>query len=563
MMDAVDSSPGGSSNTVSPPPRVDCLILGGGITGAGVARDASLRGISTLLIDSHDFASGTSHLTSKLIHGGLRYLEHCHFRLVIEGLTERNRLMNDLAPHLVFPLRFIIPFESRRWPKWLLTVSGLQLYGFSEWFRHGRRSVPFFRPGLRRELPLLEPHPLGVSFWDAQTNDARLVMAVLRTAESNGAILSNYTHILSAQFTEGEWVVRLASEASGAEWTCRAKSIVNATGPWSPLTADQLGAESPPLMWIKGSHLLLKTPREFGSDAIIIRSVRNLRPLWVIPWENRLIVGSTESPYRGDLRNVRPSPEEIDDLFESFRRYFPAAGMERSDIRCVYAGVRPIVEQQGESENELSRRHETVVDQERRIITVLGGKLTTFRAMAEQAIDQVERFLDRNTSAHVRGRIRRDALWPHQTGVSAGGTGNGRLVHGQSRSETADRLRGLYGPDADSILRRMADRPDLGIPLFDDLPHTPAELENLARTEHVVHLLDLVKRRTPLYFLADRELVDATPTILDCVAPILGWGADRREQEHAAVEEELRADCAAIHAITPETLPRIGIPSYA
>ncbi|MDO8630796.1 MAG: FAD-dependent oxidoreductase, partial [Phycisphaerales bacterium] len=284
------------------PGEVDCLVLGGGITGAGVARDAAMRGLRTVLVDSHDFASGTSHLTSKLIHGGLRYLEHCHFRLVAEGIVERDRLLNRMAPNLVAPLRFVIPFEGSRFPKWLLTVCGLQLYGLAEWLRSGRRSSPLLAAGMKRHYPALLPHPFGVNFWDAQTNDARLVMATVRTAYAAGAAVHNYTSVTDVARDKDGWNVRLRCELDDREWTLRARSIINATGPWSPMTARRLGVEPQELLWVKGSHLLLRRPPDFGRDAVIINSVRDRRALWIIPWETRLIVGSTESLYRGDLR---------------------------------------------------------------------------------------------------------------------------------------------------------------------------------------------------------------------------------------------------------------------
>jgi glycerol-3-phosphate dehydrogenase len=560
------------------PAEVDCLILGGGITGAGVARDAAMRGLRTLLVDSHDFASGTSHLTSKVIHGGLRYLEHGHFRLVWEGIVERDRLLNQLAPNLVTPLRFVIPFEGHRFPKWLLTLSGLQLYGALEWYHDGRRSGSCFGGRLREDYPTLREHPFAVSFWDAQANDARLVMATLRTAQTEGAKICNYTSVADARFEHGAWTADLFTEHDEAHYSIRAKSIVNATGPWAPVTTQLLGGEPMPLLWIKGSHILLERPKGFGNDAIVIRSVRDLRLLWVIPWETRLIVGTTESKYAGDLRNVRPDADEIDDLFMSFTRYFPTSGLTRGDIRCAYAGVRPIIDQGGGSENSLSRKSEVVVDRDRRLITVNGGKLTTFRRMAEQAIDEVDRLLPRPTAdADLRHRLRNAPLWPglsrtdaarwiaELANASAGGmakrsaampasdnASNGSCAVGRVVSH----LVRLYGRDAAAILKEatrdqflggQTSRPRReGPPLFDDLPYCLAELLYLCKTEQVCHLLDLVKRRTSIYFLADDGGQAVFPRIVERIAPVLGWNAERRASELSAVREEFESDCSAL-----------------
>jgi len=604
-----------------PPTEVDCLILGGGITGAGVARDAAMRGLRTLLVDSHDFASGTSHLTSKVIHGGLRYLEHGHFRLVMEGIVERDRLLNQLAPNLVTPLRFVIPFEGRRFPKWLLTLSGLQFYGALEWYHGGRRSGSCFGGRLREDYPTLREHPFAVSFWDAQTNDSRLVMATLRTAQTEGATICNYTSVADARFEHGAWTADLFTEHSngyldtcvrfapavdemptvGANkiattlkgvvadarsravrlTTVRAKSIVNATGPWAPVTTQLLGGDPMPLLWIKGSHILLERPKGFGNDAIVIRSVRDLRLLWVIPWETRLIVGTTESKYAGDLRNVRPDADEIDDLFTSFTRYFPTSGLTRGDIRCAFAGVRPIIDQGGGSENSLSRKSEVVVDRDRRLITVNGGKLTMFRRMAEQAIDEVDRLLPRSTAdADLRHRLRNAPLWPGLSRTdaarwiaelaNAGGMAKSRRAGtAMPASDNASNgfaaagrvvshLVRLYGRDAAAILKEAGRSAELGEPLFADLPYCLAELVYLCKSEQVRHLLDLVKRRTSIYFLADDGGQAVLPRIVDRIAPVLGWDAERTASELSAVREEFEADCRALGNRAPLGEPAVA-----
>jgi len=530
--------------------EVDCLILGGGITGAGVARDAAMRGLRTLLVDSNDFASGTSHLTSKVVHGGLRYLEHGHFRLVLEGIVERDRLLNQVAPHLVRPLRFTIPFDSTRMPKWAATVLGVQVYGLIEHLRAGRRSLPLSASTLRRLYPDLSPHPFGVSFWDAQTNDARLVMASLRTAAAVGAGLLNHTALSHAIFNKDGWTVGLDSQTRRRSWIVRAKTIVNATGPWSPTTSSILGADPMELMWIKGSHLILARPPSFGADAIVIRSVRDRRPLWVIPWENRLIVGSTESRFTGDLRDVRPSKDEVDDLLDSFRQYFPGLSATYDDIRCAYAGIRPIVHQHGGCENELSRRHKLIVDRERRLITINGGKLTTFRRMAEEAMDELGRIAGWPPPAEdLRKRLRNNALWPGLTPAQAQqvtADALGYYAELRGSPQRAARLVRLYGSDGVAIAREAAVRPRLGSPLCEDLPYSLAELGYLCRSEQVCHLLDLIKRRTSLYFLADDAAAAVLPDIVEHIRLLLGWDWQRGQDEMAAVVDEFRADCGAI-----------------
>lgn len=542
------------------PREVDCLVLGGGITGAGVARDAAMRGWRVMLVDSHDFASGTSHLTSKLIHGGFRYLEHGHIRPVIEGVIERDRLLNHLAPNLVRPLRFVMPCKLSYFPKWLACIVSLQLYGFTEWWRSGRWSAGRFAPGLRKDCPLVRSHPFSISFWDAQTNDARLVMASLRSAACEGASIWNYMHVTDARFAGDVWTVSLRSKVRGLEWTLRAKMIVNATGPWSPMTAKVLGIKPMNLMWIKGTHILLNRPASFGDDAIVIRSIRDRRPLWAVPWENRLVVGSTESRFTDDPRLARPTADEIEDLFESMRNSFPKMRLRRSDITCAFAGVRPIVAQDAESENSLSRHHRVDVDDDNQLITLNGGKLTTFRLMAEQTMDAATRMLhyalpDRT----LRRRLRHDPLWPMMSTAEA-----------SELTETLERRKALrrvprdiithvvnrYGSDAVEILSDATYRPRKLTRVIEDLPVTLSEIGYLCRNEKVCHLLDILKRRTSLYFLSRRGGMEHWQRVVEHVAPILEWDARRCSTELDAVADECSADMQALQPVAERADPK-------
>jgi glycerol-3-phosphate dehydrogenase len=531
-----------AASTKSSPIEVDCLVLGGGITGAGVARDAGMRGLHTLLVDSDDFASGTSHLTSKLIHGGLRYLDQGKIRLAAEGVMERDRLLNRLAPTLVRPMKFILPDEGRKFPKWLFTVVGIQTYGFIEMYRSGRGCLPMLGGRLRRDYPGLLQHPFGVSYWDAQTNDARLVMAVLRTANAHGVATMNHTAMHSARLQGDTWSVRLVRD--GVELDVRARSIVNATGPWSPKTAGQLGFDSPELVWLKGSHLLVTRKPNFGDDAIIVRSIRDDRPLWVIPWETRLIVGSTEKRFEGDLREVHPDADEVDDLWSSLLRFFPGCHFTREDIKGAFAGVRPIVAQDEESENRLSRRHEIKLDRDRRLVTIHGGKLTTFRKMAEEAVDQLGEMLGAaSPGSELRGKLRKAILWPDIDRAQAkalSGEFAAQIGAAELPGAVVDHVVRIYGANAREILAEGRLRPDGLMPLFEGLPYTLAELAYLIRAEHVLHLPDLAKRRTSTYFLADRAGLDRWPSILDALAADLKW-SPRRSAHHAAKSHQVLA----------------------
>ncbi len=520
------------------PGDVDGVVLGGGIAGAGVARDAALRGLRVVLVDSDDFASGTSHLTSKLIHGGLRYLQRGHVRLVIQAARERERLLTQVAPHLVTPLRIVVPFEWRHPLKWPGTIWGVKAYALLG--RLGMRGSRTRCGGaIRWDHPMCPSHPLGVAFWDAQASDARLVMATIRAASAAGACVRNYCDLTAAEGDANGWRLSFQPRGAEREWSVRARCVVNATGPWSPLTSRLLGASAPTMLWIKGTHILVRRPAEFGSDGVIFRSVRDNRALWAIPWFGRIIVGTTESRYIGDLRHVHPTADEVEDLWSSFVHWFPGLPVGPGDVVGAYAGVRPIVAQRRASDNGLSRRHEVDVDPARRLVTVRGGKLTTFRLMAEQAGDAIDRMLGRpRVPRALRARLRGEPIWP---GLSApqieARLGNLRCAHAESHVVT--HLVRHYGDDAHSILQ--SERAQLA-PLFDGLPYTLAELIYLARHESVRHLGDLIKRRTSIYFLAERAGLDQLPSVVASLAPVLGWTAARGARELAAVADAWRDD---------------------
>lgn len=530
--------------------RVDCFILGGGITGAGVARDAAIRGLSLMLADSHDFASGTSHLTSKLIHGGLRYLGQWQLGLVRQGVRERNRLLNELAPNLVRPLRFVIPFDGRQRSGRLAVTTALSFYDLLGLFHGGRRSRALSAAETAQAYPYMVPTSGSMTFWDARANDARLVISVLRSAEELGASLLNYTRIESAVFDGSGWRIELHHGPSGKPIRIRAGVLVNATGPWAPLTSEMLGLPTPPLCWLKGSHILLNRPAGFPEEAMVFYSRRDGRPLWAVPWEQRVLVGTTESRYEGDPRTASPVLDEVADLFHSFRATYPGLAIALEDLRAAFSGVRPIVDQRPNRDERLSRHHEVTVNAETHLVTVRGGKLTTFRHMAECAADRVQELLGvERPNRRGRFALRYMPLWP---GVVTPGKDDLaeriaiRARQSHACEATIKHLIRHYGVDASAIVAEMFKDHGLSRPLIDGLPFCKAELRYLCRQEHVVHLADLLKRRTPLYFLADRDAMDILPEITESIASVMGWGPARQDEEMNLLLDEFQRDNRAV-----------------
>jgi len=361
----------------------DLLILGGGITGAGVALDAATRGLRVALIDKGDFASGTSSASSKLIHGGLRYLEHGDFALVHEAMEERRRLLHN-APHLVRPLRLVIPFcAGDRVPAWKWRL-GLTLYDALAGRDNLRRSQPLKLTQLHREFPGLQPAGLhgGASFSDAQMDDSRLCIEVLQTAATHGAVLANYVEAVA--FEPGR--VRAVDNVGGGELTIRARQVLNATGPWVDAVCRLAGdTQGPRLQPTKGVHILI---RDTGlHSGFVLLHPDDGRVLFVLPWLGKTLIGTTDTLAVAGPDALGVQPEEIVYLLEAYNHYFtPPAGM--SDVMGSFAGLRPLIRARPGEPSSLSREFR-LFESPSGLLSIAGGKFTTYRRMAEVATDVV------------------------------------------------------------------------------------------------------------------------------------------------------------------------------
>ncbi len=377
----------------------DLAILGGGITGAGVAFDAATRGWRVALLDKGDFASGTSSASSKLIHGGLRYLEHGEFGLVHEALQERGRLLRS-APHLVRPLPFILPFyQGAAVPAWKWRL-GLTVYDLLAGRANLHRSRPLSARLLRRGCPELRDVGLrgGALYHDAQMDDARLCLAVLRTAARHGAILANYVEAVGFEQSGGRMsAVRARDVLSGRELRVRARQVLNATGPWVDAVCRLAGdASGPHLQPTKGIHLL--APARHGAAAFLLLHPRDDRVFFVLPWYGRTLLGTTDTFPESGPDDLRVRPEEIAYLLEGYDHYF-TPGLTSGELVGSFAGLRPLIQQRPGAPSSLSREYR-LFDSPGGLVSVAGGKYTTFRQMAEEITDALARRLGK------RGRCR-------------------------------------------------------------------------------------------------------------------------------------------------------------
>jgi glycerol-3-phosphate dehydrogenase len=388
---------------------LDVLIVGGGIVGAGIARDAAMRGLRTGLVEQYDLASGTSSRSSRLLHGGLRYLAQGHLGLVAEASREK-LILHRIAPHLAEPLPFLFPaYRGGPWPLWQLRI-GVKLYDLLCGRRNLGPSVSLSAENLIAQLPGLEPRGLAgaVRYFDGLTSDARLVIDTLRSAARYGAIVLNYVALEEASREGDGWRCRLRDAVAAEEREVVARSIVNATGPW----ASALPHSRVRLRLTKGVHLVIDRQRLPVSSAVVM--THGDRILFAIPWGQRVILGTTDTDYDGPPEAVAAEPEDEAYILAAANEAFPAAGLAARDVISRWAGLRPLIAGRGRP-SDISRAHQIRMP-EPGWLDVAGGKLTTYRRMAEQAVDRLVRHLAR-TAARCR-TAEEPLLAPDETAAS-------------------------------------------------------------------------------------------------------------------------------------------------
>lgn len=373
----------------------DLVIVGGGITGAGVARDAVSRGMKVALIEASDFASGTSSRSSKLIHGGLRYLENLEFHLVFEALSERRTLL-EIAPHLVHPLKFFVPIYKNSRVGMFKVGMGMWLYDLLSQFDAPQIHQRYDAEQTMSEVPILDPQDLvgSFSYYDAYMDDDRLVYETLRSAHNLGAVAVNYVKATEAQFENGKIISITASDKmTSRNFRIRGCHFLSAVGPWTDIFGSQVLPDwKKTLRPTKGIHLTLSKERLPIHDVVVLSDDEKKRIVFVIPRFDMVIVGTTDTDYSGDPGLVSTEVADVKYLLKMLSEYFPGANLTEKDLIGSYAGVRPLVDDGAKTEGKTSREH-TIIHDPRNITFVAGGKYTTYRKMAEQITDSIiERF---------------------------------------------------------------------------------------------------------------------------------------------------------------------------
>jgi glycerol-3-phosphate dehydrogenase len=547
----------------------DVVVIGGGITGAGVALDAATRGFSVALVERADYASGTSSRSSKLVHGGLRYLQNFDLGLVREALLER-RLLVQLAPQLVRPLKIVVPaFDGAR-PDRRVGV-GLNMYDVMAAERPRPPRAPRPRlPGRRAvaEQPAGPPEPSdaawsparhrviggdevisllpaladrnpsgGYLFYDCQTDDARLVLTVLGEAERFGAICANRLQVTELLREQGRTAgVKVVDAETGGEFDVRADNVVNATGVWADrIRPEELHSEAevPRIRPSRGTHItLLDADLPLVAGAIV--PAGEGRTIFALPWLGRSLLGTTDNNYEGDVEHVQPSGNDIDYLLDATNQFF-GTSIERRDVAGAYAGVRPLIST-GDSRKsvDISRKAE-LYETSSGLITITGGKLTTYRRMAKLAVDRLVERDGRTAPCRT-----------HEVPLGAPADPADLPAVDGLASETYGALAARYGHEARRVLAAASGHPELARPLVSGLPDLLAEARYAAAHEQARTVGDVLLRRTRLGLLAGREVSAAGSEVPELVARAigaeLGWDDGRVAAEVRDWGDEARAE---------------------
>ncbi len=518
---------------------LDVLVIGGGVVGAGAALDAVTRGLRVGLVEARDYAAGTSSRSSKLIHGGLRYLEQLDFGLVREALRERSLILNHLAPHLARPVPFLYPLQHRVWER-LYVGSGVLLYDTMG----GRHGVPGHQHLTRRqalkEFPSMRKDALvgAIKYYDGQLDDARHTMMLARTAAEYGALCATSARV-TGFLREGDRVTgaRVRDLETGLEIEVSARQTINAAGVWTDDIQEMVGGRGQiNVRASKGVHLVIPRDRIHASTGIISRTEKSV--LFIIPWFDSWLIGTTDTDWNLDRAHPAASRSDVDYLLEHANRLLKTP-LTHEDVVGVYAGLRPLLSGESDDTSQLSREH-AVVSPIAGLVMVAGGKYTTYRVMAKDAVDAVVHGIPRKVPAsctheiELAGAHGYRAAWNRREQLAAAsGLHTARIEH----------LLGRYGSLTDELLALVEEQPHLGEPLDGAPTYLQVEAYYAAAAEGALHLDDVLTRRTRISIETPDRGVKAAEEIAELIAPVLGWDeshiADEVDHYRKRVEAEI------------------------
>jgi len=511
--------------------ELDILVIGGGIVGTGSALDAATRGLRIGIVEARDWASGTSSRSSKLVHGGIRYLEQLDFRLVREALIERGLLLQRIAPHLVKPVRFLYPLTKPVFERFYIGA-GMLLYDLFSYTGGRPPGVPHHRHLTRRQvlraMPSLKANAFtgGLTYYDAQVDDARYVANLARTASFYGAHVASRVRV-EGFIKVGERVVGVQAHdlETGEKFEIRARQVVNATGVWTDDTQAMVGERGQfKVRASKGVHLVVPRDRFQSKLGLLLRTEKSV--LFVIPWGRHWLIGTTDTDWDLDKAHPAATAADIDYLLEHVNKVL-AVPLTRDDVEGVYAGLRPLLAGESDQTSKLSREH-IVAHSVPGLVVVAGGKWTTYRIMAKDAIDEAVAALD----GRISESITEDIALLGAEGYHAAWNKRGKLARAFGVHKVRiEHLLNRYGVLTDELLDLIRERPELQEPLPGADDYIAAEVVYAATHEGALHLEDVLARRTRISIEAWDRGVSAAPVVAELMAAELGWDAARTKRE--------------------------------
>ena len=540
----------------------DLIIIGGGINGAGVARDAALRGLKTILIEKGDFASGTSSWSSRLIHGGLRYLEYFEVPLVRESLREREILLKT-APHLVKPLLLTIPIYAKRSRPYWKIWAGMCLYDLLSY----DKTVPSHRmlpsEEFKQVFRSLDPEGLsgGAQYYDGQVTRAeRLCWENIRSAKEAGATVLNYVEVTEL-IKKGDRISRLHCKdtLSGEEFSLSGQEnavIINTAGPWVDRVDERVtqGTTKQKIGGTKGSHIIVDRFAGAPDTSLYVEAKSDGRPFFILPWLDKILIGTTDIPFEGDLDRVKANNAEIDYLITETNNIITSANLTRNDIIFTYCGVRPLPYEEGKKPGELTRKH-ILYDRSKEgiknIISLIGGKLTTYRHVGEEMVNAALAKMGRKTlpcptlTALLPGCILATDPCIQETM---------REYSDRIHAKTIYHLFGLYGSKATEVLALTRENPELGDRISENLLDIKAQIVYATETEMAATALDILRRRTTIA-MQENYGFNALPVVIDVLSRYCGWSRERCDRAVVGYHTYMRENCIPDYLLETEKEP--------
>jgi glycerol-3-phosphate dehydrogenase len=539
----------------------DVLVIGGGVTGTGAALDAATRGLSVALVEARDYAAGTSSRSSKLIHGGLRYLEQLNLGLVREALRERTLLLTRLCPHLVQPVPFLFPLGHPVWERGYIGA-GIALYDALASLPGYRNPLPrhrhLSRRGALRQAPALRRDALvgAIQYYDAGVDDARHTATLARTAAAYGAVTATSARVIG-MLREGERVVgaTVRDLEGGHDIDVRAREVVNATGVWTDDIQAMVGRGRIKVRASKGIHVVVPRDRIHSDTGIILRTERSV--LFVVPWGRHWILGTTDTDWDLDKAHPAASRADIDYILDRVNAVLRTP-LGYADVEGVYAGLRPLLSGESEATSKLSREH-AVSQSVAGLVSVAGGKYTTYRVMAADAVDAAARGLDRRVPPSITDAIPLvgaegyEAAWNQRAYLAReSGLHVARIEH----------LLRRYGARTTELLDLVVDDKRLGEPLTGADDYLAVEVRYAASHEGALHLDDVLTRRTRISIETWDRGITAAAAVADLMGDVLGWDEAARDREIAHYEARVEAERQSQRQWDDETADaaRLGAP---